>query len=86
MRKLFLTSYFSGVYVGADKKSLGKLGLVIDELEISTAPYDEIVNKISNADYIFVEGGNTFFLLKELKRTRTDKLIIEHINKGKLYI
>lgn len=73
-------------YVGADKKSLEKLGLVIDELEISTASYDEIVNKISNADYIFVEGGNTFFLLQELKRTGADKLITEHINKGKLYI
>jgi dipeptidase E len=117
MKKLFLSSYFSGVaklfsdftdnacsgkrvvfiptaslpekvtfYVEADKKTLAKLGLIIDELEISTATKDEIADKISRADYIFVEGGNSFFLLQELRRTAADKLIIEHINKGKLYI
>jgi dipeptidase E len=73
-------------YVGADKKALEKLGLVIDELEITKASPGEIKTKINNADYIFVEGGNTFFLLQELKRTGADKLIIKHINKGKLYI
>jgi dipeptidase E len=73
-------------YVGADKKALEKLGLIIDELEVSTASQDEIANKISSADYIFVEGGNTFFLLQELKRTGADKLITEHINNGKPYI
>ena len=117
MRKLFLTSYFSGsakllpgftnntcsgkklvfiptasivekvnFYVGADKKTLEKLGLIVDELEISKASPDEVKTKMNNADYVFVEGGNTFFLLQELKRTGTDKLIIDHINKGKLYI
>ena len=73
-------------YVGTDKKALEKLGLIIDELEISKASPDEIKTKINNADYIFVEGGNSFFLLQELKRTGTDKLIIKHINKGKIYI
>jgi dipeptidase E len=73
-------------YVGTDKKALEKLGLTIEELEISTASQNEIKNKLSSADYIFVEGGNTFFLLQELKRTGTDKLIRKHINNGKLYI
>jgi dipeptidase E len=73
-------------YVGADKKALTKLGMVIDELEISTASPEEIKTKIAEADYLFVEGGNTFYLLQELKRTGTDKLIVEHINKGKVYI
>ena len=73
-------------YVKADKKALEKLGLIVEELEITKTPYEEIKIKILNTDYIFVSGGNTFFLLQELKRTGTDKLIIEHINKGKLYI
>jgi dipeptidase E len=73
-------------YVNADKKSLGKLGLIVEELEFSKASQDEIIGKINNADYVFVEGGNTFFLLQEMKRTGVDKLILEHINKGKIYI
>ena len=73
-------------YVETDKKALEKLGLIVDELEISKASSEEIKLKISNADYIFVAGGNTFYLLQELKRTGTDKLIKKHINKGKIYI
>ncbi|QQO10382.1 Type 1 glutamine amidotransferase-like domain-containing protein [Breznakiella homolactica] len=73
-------------YVDTDKKELEKLGLVLDELEISKAPKNKIEQKILEADYIFMEGGNTFFLLQELKRTGTDELIKEHIRKGKIYI
>jgi dipeptidase E len=73
-------------YVGADKKALLKLGLTVDELEVSGASYEVIKRRISDADYIFVSGGNTFFLLQELRRTGADKVIIEHINSGKPYI
>ncbi|GMO11232.1 MAG: Type 1 glutamine amidotransferase-like domain-containing protein [Treponemataceae bacterium] len=73
-------------FVDGDRKALQKLGLIIDELEVSTAPKDEIANKIVNADYVFVAGGNTFYLLQELKRSGADKLIIEHIKSGKIYM
>jgi dipeptidase E len=73
-------------YVDADRKALQKLGLNIEELEISKASGRTIEDSIHNADYIFVAGGNTFFLLQELRRTGTDDLIIEHIRKGKTYV
>ena len=73
-------------YVDTDRASLQKLGLAVEELEISTASPETIKTIISNTDYIFVGGGNTFFLLQELKRKGVDKLIIEHIEKGKLYV
>lgn len=73
-------------YVKSGRKALEKMGLVIDELEISTVPPSEIANKLKNNDYIYVTGGNTFFLLQEFKKTGTDKLITEQINLGKLYI
>ena len=73
-------------YVDAGKKSLEKLGLTIDVLEISTATPNEISTKLKGNDFIYVTGGNTFFLLQELKRTGADKIIIEEVNAGKLYI
>ena len=73
-------------YVKEGKKSLEKLGLIVDELEISTASTDEIERKIKNNDFIYVTGGNTFFLLQELKRTGADKLIISEVENGKVYI
>lgn len=73
-------------HVEAGKKALEKLGLVVDELEISTAAPEEITHKLQRNDYIYISGGNTFFLLQELKRTGADKIIVDQINQGKLYI
>lgn len=73
-------------YVAAAKNSLESHGVIIDELEISTAAPEEIFSKINSNDFIYISGGNTFFLLQELKRTGTDKLLKEQINAGTPYI
>lgn len=73
-------------YVGSAKKAFAKMGLIVDELELTKATNEEIVSKLQQNDYIYVSGGNTFFLLQELKKTGADKIIIEQIELGKLYI
>lgn len=73
-------------YVAEGREALEKLGLLIDELEISTATKEEIAGKIQGNDYIYVTGGNTFFLLQQLKRTGADKIITEQIRSGKAYV
>jgi len=73
-------------YVGAGRKALEKLGLSVDELEVSKVAAEDISRKLNDNDYIYVTGGNTFFLLQELKKTGADKILVEQINSGKLYI
>lgn len=73
-------------YVGAGRKALEKLGLIVDELEISGATTGEISSKLKQNDFIYVTGGNTFYLLQELIKSGADKIITEQINSGKLYI
>lgn len=73
-------------YVEAGKKALEKLGLIVDVLELSTATPDEINTKLRNNDFIYVTGGNTFFLLQEMKKSGADKIIIDEVLAGKLYI
>lgn len=73
-------------YVVEAKNDLSKLGLIVDELDVSNASAVDIQRKLSENDYIYVSGGNTFFLLQELRLTGADKLIIEQVNHGKLYI
>jgi len=73
-------------YVGAGRKALEKLELIVDELELTKATPKEISEKLSKNDYIYITGGNTFFLLQELKKSGADKIIIDQILSGKLYI
>lgn len=73
-------------YVDAGKDALRQLGLIVEELEISTATQAEIVKKIAGNDCVYITGGNTFFLLQELRRTGADKIIAEHIDLGKPYV
>lgn len=73
-------------FVKTGKKALEKLGLIVNDLELSTATPQEIDQKLTNSDIIYVTGGNTFFLLQEMKRTGADKWITDHVNSGKLYI
>lgn len=73
-------------YVKSGKKALEKAGLEVYELEITKATTEEISNILSNCDYIYVTGGNTFFLLQELKRKGADAIIFSLVMQGKPYI
>lgn len=73
-------------YVAAGREALESMGMIVDELEISTATSEEITAKLENNDAIYVTGGNTFYLLQELKRKGADRVITEQVESGKLYI
>lgn len=73
-------------YVESGQKALEEMGLIVDRLDVSTAKPEEIQKKLRENDCIYVTGGNTFFLLQELKKSGADQVIIEEIQKGKIYI
>ena len=73
-------------YVDDDRKAFEELGIIVEELEITAASPDKILEVLNRNDYIFVSGGNIFYLLQELRRKGADALITEQIRAGKLYI
>ena len=73
-------------YVEEGREALVALGLTIKELEITQCEQKEIREVLRNCDCIYITGGNTFFLMQELRRTGTDRLIVEQVEEGKLYI
>ncbi|MGL5054445.1 MAG: Type 1 glutamine amidotransferase-like domain-containing protein [Fusobacteriaceae bacterium] len=73
-------------YVAEGRESLEKLGMIVEILEISSSSQLEIINKLESNEIIYISGGNTFFLLQELKRTGADKVIEKQIKLGKVFI
>lgn len=76
----------NSIYIRKQRRVLEKLGLNICLLDISVAESNEITAKLQNSDIIYIGGGNTFYLLQELKRSGADKLIKEQVLLGKAYI
>ena len=62
------------------------MGLAVGELDVATVSYETAKTQLEAADIIYVSGGNTFYLLQELRRTGTDELLVREIDKGKLYV
>lgn len=75
-----------GFFVRIGKWKLRRLGLVVEELDVSAASYETIKQALEKNDFIYITGGNTFFLLQELRKSGADQLLIDEIQNGKLYI
>lgn len=54
---------------------------------IDIAEYDEnkLYEELNETDIIYVEGGNTFYLLDQIRKKKFDQLIKSKLNKGALY-
>lgn len=72
-------------YIDASKKELLNLGIL--ENNIKTVRLDAPISfaEIKHFDAIYICGGNTFYLLKKVKETDFDKVIIEFVKSDKLY-
>ncbi|PGH22107.1 peptidase S51 [Fusobacterium polymorphum] len=68
------------------KEVFKSLGMEVEDLEISKLDEKTIKNKIEKANYLYVGGGNTFYLLQELKRKNLIDFIKNRVNSGMVYI
>ncbi|MGP1444800.1 Type 1 glutamine amidotransferase-like domain-containing protein [Treponema sp.] len=73
-------------YVGSARTLFKKLGAELTEIEISTANASDITQVFDTADIIYFTGGNAFFLIDQLRKTGTDTLLKQQLEKGKLFI
>ena len=73
-------------YVRSARKLFKKLGSQITELDISTATYSTTKEVLENSDIIYFTGGNSFFLMDQLRKTGTDGLLKKELANGKLMI
>lgn len=77
------------VHSALSKRALQRLGFEVEQLDVEGVPSgsaERVTRSIAEADCIYVDGGNTFFLLQELRRTGADRAIIEQVHAGTPYI
>lgn len=73
-------------YVGSARKLFKKMGANLTEIDISKEDFKTIETVFEETDIIYFTGGNSFFLVDQLRKTGVDKLLKEELKKGKLMI
>ncbi|WP_180998584.1 Type 1 glutamine amidotransferase-like domain-containing protein [Campylobacter concisus] len=87
-------------YVGEAVEILENFGAKLRRLDVSCAKNsaalvssqdepsceDEILSAISQCDIIYISGGNTFYLLNELRKSCATQAIKNAVKAGKIYI
>ena len=58
----------------------------VEVLDIAEAREDVVREKISQTPCLYISGGNTFYLLQELKKKNLLPLIRERIHQGMVYL
>lgn len=73
-------------FVDAARKAWASLGCEVAELDIATAPEATIRSTLAWADMIYLTGGNTFFLLEQLRTRGVDSIIDARLAEGAIYV
>jgi len=72
-------------YIKVHRQELVKSGCDFKELDIEGKGEIELRKALKDMDAVWVEGGNTFYLLKAIKESGFAKVIKELIDKGLIY-
>lgn len=74
-------------WMGKDRQSLFDCGIKsIEDLDLKDKKQGELERILADKDVIFVEGGNTFYLLHWVRRSGFDKVLPKFLEKGGLYV
>ena len=73
-------------YIDEALQTFADLGFQVEILDISACDRETAQAKIFQSKLLYVSGGNTFYLLQELKKKQLLSLIKEQIADGMIYV
>ena len=73
-------------YIHLTQKVFEDFGYEVENFDVSVFSEEIAKEKLSEAKTVFISGGNTFYLLQELKRKNLTSYLKERIENGLLYI
>ncbi|MDA2935965.1 peptidase E [Patescibacteria group bacterium AH-259-L05] len=86
----YVTTASDGVddksYIDRHKQKMLDLGYNFEEIDIEGKDEKELYEVLKNKDAVYVDGGNTFYLLKYVRESGFDKVIKDLVENGIVYI
>jgi dipeptidase E len=73
-------------YSDNERNKLIEAGFSVEDVDIEGKGEEELRRIIEGKDIIYVQGGNTFYLLKQIKESGFDRVVKEALARGKTYI
>lgn len=73
-------------YLQYHKDKMDELGIDYEELDIDGKNKSKLYEILKGKNAVYVEGGNTFYLLKAIRESDFDEVIKKLIEKGMAYI
>lgn len=73
-------------YVRSAVNQIESLGMIVRQVDIVGEDQDSLYQVLKDVDIIWVNGGNTFFLLDQIRKSGFDRIIDKLIDDGKIYV
>ncbi|MBI5148563.1 Type 1 glutamine amidotransferase-like domain-containing protein [Candidatus Pacearchaeota archaeon] len=73
-------------YVQESINQLESMGMKIRKVDLREENRKSLKKKLSDCDLIFVNGGNTFYLLEIIRKSGFNKILPKLLDKGKIYL
>lgn len=73
-------------YFERNREFFKKEGYQVEELDLDGKSEDELRNILSKKELVYVEGGNTYYLMKAIRASGFEKVIKELLPKGLIYM
>jgi dipeptidase E len=68
-----------------DRQALIDIGYQVTDFTLTGKNQEQVKEMLDNTDFVFVSGGNTFFLLQEMRKSGFAELIKSYVDKGLIY-
>jgi dipeptidase E len=73
-------------YIKRHQEAMEKLGCNVETVDIEGKDEAELLKILSNKDMVFVDGGNTFYLIKAIRGSGFDGAMRKLLEKGVVYL
>lgn len=73
-------------FIRQDNEAMRQLGFSVEDIDLEGKKEEELRVFFLDKNVVVVHGGNTFFLMKHVRKSGFDRVIKEFVERGGLYV